>query len=86
MYLLLRIVRAIFGFIFALQVIGLLPILTLISTPDEFTGKLLAVVTVKLVALLISGAVFFYGRFGINALHKKFKGEPHPSLNSTWSL
>ncbi|MCU7839665.1 MAG: hypothetical protein KZQ94_09830 [Candidatus Thiodiazotropha sp. (ex Troendleina suluensis)] len=86
MYLALRIIRGIFGLIFGMQVIGLLPILSLLTNPSEMSGELLAVVTVKLIALVISGAIFFYGRTGINALHKILKGEPHPSLAKKWSL
>ncbi|MEW8024893.1 MAG: hypothetical protein AB2803_14495 [Candidatus Thiodiazotropha sp.] len=86
MYIALRMIRGIFGFIFALQVIGLLPAITLLAKPEQITGEMLAVLFVKFIALVISGVLFFYGRVGINALHKKFKGEPHPSLRKTWSL
>ncbi|MCU7863654.1 MAG: hypothetical protein KZQ92_06720 [Candidatus Thiodiazotropha sp. (ex Lucinoma borealis)] len=86
MYMALRIARGFFGFIFALQVVGLLPVLSLLPNPSEITGELLAVMFVKFIVLVISGLIFFYGRTGINALHKKLKGEPHPSLAKKWSL
>ena len=86
MYLTLRIIRGFFGFVFVLQIIGLLPALGLLANPGEITGGMLAVIFVKFLALVITGLIFFYGRTGINALHKKLKGEPHSSLKTKWSL
>jgi len=86
MYMLLRVVRGLFGFIFALQIVGLIPVLSWFSDPSAITGALLAKVIIKLIALALTGCVFIYSRKAINALHTKFKGEPHPSLLGTWSL
>lgn len=76
----LRLIRGICGFVFALQVLGLVPVLTWLSQPDAIDGKMVAMVVLKLVVLAVSGGLFFGLRKLINRLHEKKHGEPHPAL------
>ncbi len=91
MFIFLRIVRAIFGVVFASEVIYIFEaIVTLIMNSGNSTvdsGKFFAVLLSKLVVLVGSGFAFFYLRKLINALHEKKHGEPHPSLaTKKWNL
>ena len=91
MFIFLRLVRAIFGVVFASEVIYIIEaIFTLIMTFDDATfdsGKFFAFLLSKLVVLIGSGFAFFYLRKLINALHEKKHGEPHPSLaTKKWNL
>ncbi len=71
----LRIVRAIFGVVFASEFIYIIEaIVTLIMNSGDSTvdsGKFFAVLLSKLVVLVGSGFAFFYLRKLINDLHEK---------------
>lgn len=86
MFVLLRIVRGFFGMVAALQIFGLIPVLGWISSPDDITGNMMAILTIKFIVLMVAGAVFFGMRLLINSIYKKKHGSPHPSLASKWAL
>jgi len=69
-----------------MQIIGLLPVLSWLQQPSAITGYMLAILFIKIIALMIFGAAFIYGRKGINYLYNKKHGTPHPSLTTKWSL
>jgi hypothetical protein len=80
MFGILRAVRGVAGFIFALQIIGLFPVLTWFADVGAITGEMLAKVTLKIITCLIFGFLFFWLRGVINRRHEKKFGTPHPSL------
>ena len=87
MFAFFRLIRGICGFIFASQIIGLLPIITWAQEPNAVTGEMWALVFIKLGALLIFGWLFIWLRCVINRLHVKKFGKPHPALaNKKWAL
>jgi hypothetical protein len=71
MYMLLRIIRGISGFIAGWQIIGLLPIFGWWQNIESVTSEMWALVIFKLFVLLVFGAIFFALRAPINKLHKK---------------
>ena len=85
-FLLLRIIRGIVGFIFGWQVIGLFPVLTWFSNPSAITGNMIAMVVLKVVIMLITGAMFYGVRKYIHWLHKRWYGIPHPALSKALAL
>lgn len=90
MIFLLRVARAIFGFIFALQVVQLVEALIWMSKPEVAgvdVGKGMALLVIKVAVLAIAGTVFFLLRSLINKLHTTKHGSPHPALgNKRWAL
>lgn len=87
MFGLLRLIRGICGFVFAIQITGLLPILTWLQQPDAVTGGLWAQVLIKVLALALFGWLFFWLRNIINRLHTKKHGVAHPALaEKKWAL
>ena len=87
MFAFLRLVRGICGFLFASQIIGLLPVLTWLQHPNVITGEMWALVVVKVVATLVFGWLFIWLRGVINRLHVKKLGKPHPALAvKKWAL
>jgi hypothetical protein len=87
MFTTLRLLRAAIGFIFVIQVFGLLPACSWISSPEQITGGMWFMVVAKVVLATIFGLGFFGLRHAINKLHTKRHGEPHPSLKSgKWAL
>lgn len=87
MFGLLRFIRGFCGFLFALQIIGLLPVLTWLQQPDAITGGMWAQVLIKAIALVLFGWLFFWLRGVINRLHTKKHGAPHPALTEKkWAL
>lgn len=90
MIFLLRVVRAIFGFIFALQVVQLVEALIWMFKPEVAgvdIGKGMALLLIKIVILAIASAVFFLLRSLINKVHTTKHGSPHPVLgNKRWAL
>lgn len=82
----LRFIRGFCGFLFAMQIIGLFPVLTWLQQPDAVTGNMLALVFIKVVALVIFGALFFWLRNLINRLYTKKHGIQHPALIKQWAL
>ena len=84
---LLRFIRGFCGFIFGWQVLGLLPVLSWVQQPDAITGSMVAVLLLKLVALVVFGSLFFALRRLINHLYEKKHGTPHPVLTEKkWAL
>ncbi|MFC4161918.1 hypothetical protein [Chitinimonas lacunae] len=83
----LRVIRAVFGFLFALQAIGILSAIGDLGSPSIDQEKLFVVLFVKIIAALIFGPLFFGLRALINKIHTKKYGSPHPLLGkSTWAL
>ena len=80
MFGILRLIRGAAGFVFAMQIVGLVPIFTWIAEPSAVTGAMMANVLLKVVAALIFGGMFFWLRGFINRRHEKKFGVPHPSL------
>lgn len=83
----IRLIRGLCGFIFGMQIFGLLPVLTWLQQPDAVTGGMWAQVLVKILAMTLFGWLFFWLRGVINRLHTKTYGVPHPSLaEKQWAL
>ena len=86
MYTVLRLIRGIVGFIAGWQVLGLLPVAGWISNLGATTIEMWFVVFIKILAMLIFGAAFFWLRALINNQHIKQYGVPHPALTKRWSV
>lgn len=90
MFGLLRLVRGVCGFIFALQFFQVIQALAWVSSPEAAgvdMGKFFALLLIKVFVLIVSGLLFFGLRKAINWLHIKMKGAPHPALaKKTWAL
>jgi hypothetical protein len=90
MFGLLRLVRVVCGFVFVLQVIHLFEAVAWLTKPEADgadIGKFFALVLIKVIALGISGFLFFWFRGVINRLHVKKHGTPHPALaEKKWAL
>jgi hypothetical protein len=91
MFVLLRIVRAFFGVVFASEILYIIEAVAYLfmslGTPAFVMGKFLALLVIKLLTLIGSGFAFMYLRKLINTLHEKKHGEPHPSLaTKKWNL
>jgi hypothetical protein len=82
----LRAVRVICGLLFALQIVGLLPVFSWTNQPDAITAGMWAIVFIKVVLMAIFGGLFFGLRTLINHLHSKKHGAPHPALVKVWAL
>lgn len=80
MIMLLRVIRGICGFVAALQIIGLIPVLTWLSQPDAINEKMIAMAIFKIFVLVIFGGLFFGLRKLINRLYEKRYGKQHPAL------
>jgi len=80
---LLRIIRGICGFVFALQIIHIIGAIALLAKPEAAEldiGGFFAILLIKVIALSVSGFMFFWLRGIINRLHTKKHGTPHPAL------
>lgn len=86
MYLSLRIVRGLVGFIAVWQVLSLLPVITWMANPETITSSMVLVVAVKAILLVASGASYLWLRDLINKLHTSKPGANRPLLHSQWSL
>lgn len=90
MFGLLRLIRGICGFVFALQVIHVIEAAAWLSKPEAVSvdmGKFFALLLVKVIFLAVAGFLFFWLRGLINRLHTKEHGAPHPALaNKKWAL
>jgi len=51
-----------------MQIVSLFSALSWLQQPSAITGNMLAMLFIKLIALVIFGAAFIYGRKGINYL------------------
>lgn len=69
MFGLLRLIRGFCGFLFAMQIIGLIPVLSWLQQPNAVTGGMLVTFLIKLLALAFFGWLFFWLRSSINRLH-----------------
>ena len=85
-FILLRLFRGIVGFIFGWQVIGLFPVLTWFSNPSAITGNMVAMVVLKVVIMVVTGAIFLGLRKYIHWLHNRWHGIPHPALLKAMAL
>lgn len=86
----LRVVRGLCGFLFAMQVVGLLPtpeLIEALKNPNVDQGKILAFLVLKLMLAAFFGGCFFGLRKAINKLWEKKYGAPHPTLSkSHWQF
>ena len=90
MFGLLRVVRGICGFVFALQAFHVMEAVAWLlkqGGPSPGMGSVLAVLTIKIIAMIVTGFLFLWLRRLINRLHVKKKGTPHPALaERKWAL
>lgn len=87
MFGVLRFVRGVFGLLFGLQILGMLPILSWLQHPESVTGNMAALLLIKVLAALVCGALFFGLRALINRLYLRKHGVAHPTLaNKRWAL
>lgn len=84
--LVLRLVRIIFGLVMALQILGLVPILSWPLNPQFVTGEVIAQVVIKLLVLTIATLAFFGLRRLINWLHLRNTADVGTLLRSKWAL
>ena len=86
----LRLIRGFCGLVFAMQVVYLLEVVVWLTKPEADgadIGKLLALSLIKVIAMALSGWLFFWLRNLINRLHTKKHGVPHPALaDKKWAL
>jgi len=82
----LRLIRGIMGFIFGLQIISLLPVISWFSDPSAINGNMIVRVVVKIIVLFLSGFLFFYMRKIIHRIHCYWYGCQHPSLQKSIAL
>ncbi len=83
----LRFVRGFCGLLFALQIPPILSAaISWSQQPDAVTGVMVAILLVKVIAIIVFGGLFFLLRNLINRLHIKINGIPHPALVKRWSL
>lgn len=84
---LLRIIRCFCGLIVVLQLIQLFPVLTWVTQPQAVTGNMMAILTIKVAAMIVFCGLFFGLRWLINHLHVRRYGVPHPTLAlRKWAL
>jgi hypothetical protein len=91
MFIFLRIIRAIFGVVFASELLNLaLAISTYFTDFDSATlelGNFFGFVVIKLALIIASCIIFFYLRKLINKLHEDKHGKAHPALaEKKWNL
>jgi hypothetical protein len=86
MYLVIRIIRGLFGLVAAAQLVQALAALLALSKPSTDTNTALAAATVAFVLVAIFGGLFFLLRALINRMHKSKHGTPHPALVKPWNL
>ena len=90
MFGLLRIIRGVCGFIFALQIFQVIEAVAWLFKPEAAgvdMGKFFALMLFKVTFLVVSGLLFFWLRGVINKLHMKKSGRPHPALaEKKWAL
>ncbi len=83
----LRLIRGLCGFMFAMQIVGLLPILTWLQQPAQATGGMWVQALFKVIAMILFGWLFFWLRSLINRFYTKRHGVPHPVLaEKKWAL
>lgn len=83
--LILRVIRAVCGYVFFLQIVTLFPIVTWIESLNLVSGKMAALAVIKLVILVFSGYMFFSFRHRINRIASE-TGKPKQILRSIWML
>lgn len=84
---LLRIIRGICGFIFALQIIQLFPVATWLTQPQAVSGNMWALLILKLFLIFTFYGLFFGLYKLINYLNIRYHGIPHPVFSKTkWAL
>lgn len=90
MFGLLRLIRAMCGFVFAIQVIHVIEAVAWLSKPEAIgvdMGKFFALLLFKVIFLVAAGLLFFWLRGLINLLHTKKNGRPHPALaDKKWAI
>ena len=90
MFGLLRFIRGICGFVFAIQVIHVIGAFAWLAKPEAVgvdIGKFFALLLFKAIFLAVAGFLFFWLRGLINRLHTKKHGTPHPALaEKKWAL
>jgi hypothetical protein len=91
MFLLLRIIRGIIGFIFGLQIIHLISSLTQLSGIQAASGESIyvffTILIIKVILLIVAAFAFHGLRRFINFLHAKKFGVALPALaEKKWAL
>jgi bacteriorhodopsin len=91
MFILLRIIRSLFGVIFASKILQALvelwKIIDRSGEADIDPGKYIAFLLLDVIIIAVSGFIFSWLRKIINQLHEKRFGEPHPKLcDKKWNL
>lgn len=91
MFIVLRIIRGLFGLIFAYQLFGITgaPIAAMnavANNPDLVINwtELLGWLIVKILTAFLFGGFFFGMRWIIQRLHTKLRGKPLPALVEKW--
>ncbi|WP_100638212.1 DUF4339 domain-containing protein [Marinobacter salexigens] len=85
-FFILRVSRALAGFIAVWQVFGLMPAVTWIADPAALTPDIFARFFIKLILLIVSWFVFSRLHGFINRLHLRWNGSPHPALSKMLAL
>jgi len=90
MFGLLRVIRGICGFVFALQVLQIITAVAWLAKPEAASidmGKFFALLLIKGIILAVTGFLFFWLRGQINRLYARKHGMPHPALaEKKWAL
>lgn len=82
----LRIFRGVMGYLFAMQILTLLPVITWLQDIGAVTDGMWIQFVFKVITLVIAGELFFALRDFINKLHAKKYATPHPALVNKWGL
>ena len=82
----LRLTRLLCGFILALQLFGLLPVLTWTMNPDAINGEVLLTLLIKVVVAIFVAGIALALRHLINRLHQARTGSTEVMIRGTWSF
>lgn len=84
--LVLRMTRLFCGFILALQLFGLLPVLTWAMTPEAVNGEAIVTLMIKVVVAMLMAGIALALRRLINWLHKARTGSSDLLIAGAWSF
>jgi hypothetical protein len=80
MFVLLRFIRGFCGFLYAFQILSLLPLFSWLDHPGEVTADMWTQSFIKAITLVLFGWLFFWLHGVINRLRIKMHGVPQPAL------
>lgn len=86
MYVALRIIRGLVGFVAAWQIVGLIQAIGWLSNLDAINGGAWTFIFAKFLFTAIFVMAFFGLRSLINKLHIRKYGAPHPAMHTQWAL